>query len=163
ESKSYFLHDVFMNIVFPDGKIAARSAGEIRRQRLMRVAISTAAAALGVIIAAPGVNSFMNNRPMIKDTMAKPNKADAIDWAGHDRTAPKSDQSGHLVEGLKEPDGYKKALPLAMGWFMYQGDTIQGPAVAEYVKVLQNAMVGPVKARLEAKLKLVKGDKYLQE
>ncbi len=47
ESKSYFLHDVFMNIVFPDGSIAARSASEIRRQRLMRVAISASAARAG--------------------------------------------------------------------------------------------------------------------
>ena len=68
ESKSYFLHDVFMNVIFPDGTIAARSASEIRRQRLLRVAVSVAAATLGVIVATPGIRAFMNSREFLRET-----------------------------------------------------------------------------------------------
>jgi type VI secretion system protein ImpL len=164
ESKSYFLHDVFMNVVFPDGSIAARSASEIRRQRLMRVAIASAAAALAVIVAAPGVNSFLNNRAFLKDTLDRVKQADAIDWNGHDPAAPKLDQLAKLLDRLKEIDEYKATgLPVSMKWGMYQGDIVSGQATAEYVKIVQTAMVSPVRARLEAKLKLVKGDHYVQE
>jgi type VI secretion system protein ImpL len=156
ESKSYFLHDVFMNVVFPDGTIAARSAGEIRRQRLMRVAISGAATALAVIIAAPSVNSFFNNREFLKETLERVKAAEAIDWSSHDPPAPKLDKLAPLLERLKEVDSYKKKLPWGMKWWMYQGDTVEGPAVSEYIKVLQTAMVTPVKAKLEARLKLAK-------
>jgi type VI secretion system protein ImpL len=164
ESKSYFLHDVFMNVVFPDGSIAARSASEIRRQRLMRVAISAAAAALAVIVAAPGVNSFLNNRAFLKETLELTKSSDALDWNSHDPPGPRLDELAKLLERLKQIDEYHvKGAPFGMKWGMYQGDVVDGQAVAEYVKIMQTAMVSPVKARLEAKLKLVKGDHYLQE
>ena len=163
ESKSYFLHDVFMNIVFPDGSIAARSASEIRRQRLMRVAISASAFSLAVIVAWPGVNSFFNNRELLKTTLERIKEAEAIDWASHDPPAPKLDRLAPLLDRLKEIDGYRKDLPFRLKWGMYQGEVVDGPAVAEYVKVMQTAMVSPVKQKLEARLKLVKGDQYLTE
>ena len=69
-----------------------------------------------------------------------------------------------LLDRLKELDGYKKeGPPLTMKWGMYQGETVEGAAVAEYVKVMQNAMVKPVRGKLEDKLKLVKGERYLHE
>jgi len=80
ESKSYFLHDVFMNIVFPDGDIAARSASEVRRQKLMRAAISLSAATLALIVSIPGIVSFSRNRGFLKDTEAKVRVAKTINW-----------------------------------------------------------------------------------
>jgi type VI secretion system protein ImpL len=164
ESKSFFLHDVFMNVVFPDGSIAARSASEIRRQYIMRVAIAGSAAALAVIVAAPGVNSFLNNRAFLKETLDKVKQADTIDWTTHDPPTPKLDKLQPLLDRLREIDDYKaNGIPFGMKWGMYQGDVVDGQAVAEYVKVLQIAMVTPVKQKLEARLKLVKGDHYLEE
>jgi hypothetical protein len=163
ESKSYFLHDVFMNVVFPDATIAARSASEIRRQRLMRIAISAAAATLAVIVAAPGVNSFVNNRALNKETYDRAKVADAVDWDSHDPPASKLEKLVPLLERLKEMDEYQKSVPFKLKWGMYQGDVIESHAIAEYVKVIQKAMVKPVRAKLEDKLTLVKGDHYLQE
>ncbi len=164
ESKSYFLHDVFMNIVFPDGKIAARSASEIRRQKLLRWAVSGAAFALGVIAAAPGINSFLNNRAFLHEARQRAKVADEIKWADGAPPAPKFDQLRPLLDRLEEIDAYnKKGPPFEMSWFMYQGDTIEKEAVYEYVKVFQQACVTPVKQRLENNLKKVKGDHYLQE
>ena len=164
ESKSFFLHDVFMNIVFPDGSIAARSAGEIRRQRLMRLAITATAIGLGVIVAAPGVNAFLNNRAFLNELRTKVDAVEKIDWSNRDPPSDKIDAMRPLLEQLREVDGYKRdGVPLRLGWFMYQGDRVYGNAVAEYVKVLQNGFVVPVKQRIESKLKLVKGDHYLQE
>ncbi|APR83051.1 IcmF-related protein [Minicystis rosea] len=164
ESKSYFLHDVFKNIIFPDGSIAARSASEIRRQYVMRLAISAAAATLGVIVATPGVRSFMNNREMLRETETHVKAAEAINWSDHEPPSGKLDKLKPLLDRLEEIDKYKReGVPARLGWWMYQGDTIEGPAVAEYVKIFQTACVIPVRQKLESRLKLVKGEKYLAD
>ena len=166
ESKSFFLHDVFMNIVFPDGTIAARSAGEIRRQKLMRVAIAGAAAALAVILAAPGVNSFLNNRAFIKDTHERVKAAQSIDWASHDPPAPKLDKLTPLLDRLKEMDTFKReGLPLGMKWGMYQGDIIDNAAIEAYATILTTGMINPVLEKIESRLKTCKctEDTYLAD
>ncbi|MFT3766749.1 MAG: type VI secretion system membrane subunit TssM [Minicystis sp.] len=165
ESKSYFLHDVFMNVIFPDGSIAARSASEIRRQYIMRLAISAAAATLGIIVATPGVRSFLNNRDFLRETETYVKAAESINWSDHEPPSGKLDKLKPLLDRLEEIDKYKRegGPPAKLGWWMYQGDTIEGPAVAEYVKIMQVACVIPVRQKLESRLKLVKGDKYLSE
>ncbi len=164
ESKSYFLHDVFMNVVFPDGSIAARSASEIRRQRLMRVAISSAAVALAAITAWPGIASYLANRAFLNDTLDRVKQADALDWDAHDSLKAKLEKLVPLLDRLKDLDRYKKeGPPISMKWWMYQGEVIEGAAVAEYVKVMQNAMVKPVRGKLEDKIKLIKGEHYLAD
>jgi type VI secretion system protein ImpL len=164
ESKSFFLHDVFMNVIFPDGSIAARSASEIRRQYIMRVAISVAAASLGIIVATPGVRAFLNSREYLHETEALVKSVHDIDWAKSDPPAPKLEKMKPLLDRLEELDRFHRdGEPTRLGWGMYMGDTIRGPAVAEYVRIFQNACVIPMKQRLEARLKQVKGDKYLQE
>ena len=164
ESKSYFLHDVFMNVIFPDGTIAARSASEIRRQRILRVAVSVAAATLGVIVATPGIRAFMNSREFLRETEAQIKLADSLNWNDREPPAPKLDKLKPLLDRLKEIDEFKRTgVPMRVSWGMYQGDTVDGPAIAEYVKVMQAGFVRDVKQKLEARLKLVKGDHYLQE
>lgn len=162
ESKSYFLHDVFMNIVFPDGSIAARSASEIRRQRLMRVAISATAAALGVIAALPGIRSFGNNRELLDTTEARAHAVESISWVDSQPPAPKLDRMRPLLDRLEELDEFNRSVPMRLGWWMYQGDTVRDPGVGVYVKVLQQGLV-QVKQKLEGRLKAAKGDHYLQE
>jgi type VI secretion system protein ImpL len=164
ESKSFFLHDVFMNVIFPDGSIAARSASEIRRQYIMRVAIAAAAATLGVIVATPGIRSFVNNREFLRETEKYVKAANKINWADHEPPAEKLDKLKPLLGRLEEIDGYRKGgPPMKLAWLMYTGDAIEKPAVAEYVKIMQTACVIPVKTELEKRLKLVKGDHYVKE
>jgi type VI secretion system protein ImpL len=49
------------------------------------------------------------------------------------------------------------------GWSIYGGERAESIADARYTAVLQEAIATPVKSKLEAKLKLVTGDKYLRE
>ncbi|MGK3999818.1 type VI secretion system membrane subunit TssM [Sorangium sp. So ce1024] len=164
ESKSYFLHDVFMNVVFPDGDIAARSASEIRRQRIMRGAISAAAATLGVILAIPSFVSFSNNRAFLRDAEADARAVSAIRW---EDTRPISDKLAALRPALERLRAIDKARedgpPDGMGWTMFQGETVYPPLVHVYVASLQNGFVIPCKQRLEDRLKLAKGEHYLRE
>jgi type VI secretion system protein ImpL len=165
ESKSYFLHDVFMNIVFPDGDIAARSASELRRQQLMRVTISAAAAMLGVIFAIPAIVSFRNNREFLRETEKHARTVSAIQWGD-----PRRSLAVTLVELQPALDhlqmldkARKEGPPGGMGWTMFQGETISPALVAVYVSSLQNGFVVPCKQRLEDRLKLAKGELYLRE
>lgn len=164
ESKSYFLHDVFMSVVFPDADIAARSATEMRRQRIMRAAVSAAAAVLGVILAIPAITSFVNNRGFLRETEERVRTAASIQWGD---TRPLSDklQTLHpMLDRLQDLDRYREeGPPIGMGWTMYEGEAVYRPAVAVYVKSLQEGFVVPCKQRLEARLKLAKGDQYLRE
>ncbi|EYF01261.1 type VI secretion system membrane subunit TssM [Chondromyces apiculatus] len=164
ESKSYFLHDMFMNVVFPDADIAARSASEMRRQKIVRFAVSGAAAALGIILAIPGITSFINNRRFLRETEERARAVAAIQWNEPRQLSEKLDTLKPMYERLGEIDTYRtEGSPVGMGWTMYEGETIYRPAVAVYVKSLQEGFVIPCKQLLEARLKLAKGDQYLRE
>jgi type VI secretion system protein ImpL len=163
EAKSYFLHDVFMNVVFKDADVAARSAGEIRRQWLMRVAIAITAASLAVIVCIPSVVSFVKNRGLLISTQEQVQAAQAgIQW----NQPPSKNLTllDPLLERLRELDKHREeGVPVSMQWMMYQGDRIYRPTVINYVAHLQQGFVVPCKQRLEERLKVVKGDKYLSE
>ena len=164
ESKSYFLFDVFMNVVFPDASLAARSAGELRRQKLMRFAIGGSAVALGIILIVPGIPSYFNNRAFLRETEERARAVAAIQWGD---TRPLSDKLATMQPALGrllEIDKFRnEGPPIGMGWPIYQGETIYRPTVAVYVSSLQTGFVIPCKQRLEDGLKLAKGDLYLRE
>jgi type VI secretion system protein ImpL len=164
ESKSYFLYDMFMKVVFPDANIAARSEYEIRRQKLLRYAVSAAAAALAIIVAIPGIRSFANNRAFVRETEEMSKAAMALSWTDGRPANEKMETLKPLLGRLQAIDGFReKGPPSGMGWAMYQGETVYRPSVAVYVSTLQQGFVMPAKTRLEAKLKVVKGDAYLRE
>ncbi len=165
ESKSYFLHDVFMNVVFPDGDIAARSASEVRRQKIMRFAVSAAAATLAVILAIPGIVSFSKNRAFLRETEATVKAAAAIDWGSNrpvsEKIAPLDPLRVRLQDDL---DHYHEdGEPFGMGWRMYMGDDIRPAVTRAYIDNMQRGFVLPCKQRLEAKIKRFHGDPYITE
>ena len=163
ESKSYFLHDVFMNVVFRDADVAARSAGELRRQWLMRVAVAIAAASLGVLICIPSVVSFVKNRSLLVSTQERIEAAQTgINW-----NQPPSKNLALLdpiLERLEELDKHRDdGVPVSLSFLMYQGDVVHRPAMIAYVAQLQTGFVVQCKQRLEERLKVVKGEKFLSE
>jgi type VI secretion system protein ImpL len=165
ESKSYFLHDVFMNVVFPDGDIAARSASEMRRQKIMRFAVSAAAATLAVILAIPGIVSFSKNRAFLRETEATVKAAAAINWGSNRPVSEKIAPLDPLLARLQDQlDPYHDGSePFGMGWRMYMGDEVR-PAVARaYIDNMERGFVLPCKQRLQDKLKRFHGDPYITE
>jgi type VI secretion system protein ImpL len=163
ESKSYFLHDVFMNVVFPDGDVAARSASEVRRQKLMRVAIAAAAATLAVILAVPGVIAFTGNRTLLRDTEDRVRAAAAINWTDNRPASEKMVLLDPVRDRLEELDKFAESTPVKLGWGMYKGEDLVRPTIRAYVDNLQRGFVMPCKQRLEDKLKRAKGDPYITD
>ena len=162
ESKSYFLHDVFMNVVFPDGDVASRSAAEIKRQKIMRIAVSAAAFTLGLILSIPSIRSFAQNRELMFSTQERVEAAMKINW-GEGEPGPKLDQLDPVLDRLKKLDEYRANLPLSYGWGMYRGEEIFRPTVTAYVALLHAGFVDPCRRKLEDRLKNAKGKQYLRE
>ncbi|MBL9024564.1 MAG: type VI secretion system membrane subunit TssM [Myxococcales bacterium] len=163
ESKSYFLHDVFMNIIFPDGDIAARSASEIRRQLLMKFMVAMATLALALILGLPAYRSFSNNKEFLATAEDRATKAAAVNWTDGGRPSEKFPAMKPLLEQLRQLDRYDtEGVPWGMGWGMFMAERTRGPLTRVYVSQMQTAFVVPVKAKLESELKVADGSKYLE-
>lgn len=160
ESKSYFLHDVFMRVVFPDADVAARSASELRRRRLVRSAVAATAFAGALIFALPSIFSYFSNRAFIDETEALAKEAAAIDWESTDPVRKKIDKLDPLLARLKELEEEKNSTNLDL---MYMGNQLFTPVLQVYIANMQTGFVTPSKYRLEEKLNKAKGDRYYVE
>ena len=163
ESKSYFLHDVFMNIIFPDGDIAARSAIEEQRQMFMKVLIAAATLGLAAILAVPAFTSYINNKDFIRDSEIRARQTAELRW--EDPNVPLSRKFPLLEptrEHLLEHDKFDaEGVPLSMGWWMFSSDKTYRPKLKVYAAQMQQGFVLPCKTRLEERLRTANGDRYL--
>jgi type VI secretion system protein ImpL len=164
ESKSFFLKEVFTSVIFPDQDVAGRTEGELTRVRWQKIAIAAAAIAVSSLLMFPAVNSYLNNQDLIDDTKRISDEAAKIDWNDGRSAVGKVDQLDGLRQHLEKLDQWNdEGPPLEYLWSMYQGDTLFDPALEQYVASLQQGFIRPVKARLETKLKDVKGAKFLED
>ncbi|MEZ4437594.1 MAG: type VI secretion system membrane subunit TssM [Polyangiaceae bacterium] len=164
ESKSYFLHDVFMRVVFPDAPVAGRSASEIRRQRLLRVGVSVTALAVALTFAIPSIVSFVNNRGFLSEAKAEAKAAASIDWEDGKPIAAKLDELDPVLARLQQVEKYREdGEPWSMGFLMYMGDRLHAPLIHVYIANMQQAFVKPCKYYLERKLAEARGERYYEE
>ncbi len=164
ESKSYFLRDVFMNIIFPDAVLASLSQVEVRRRLFQKLAIAAAASFLAVVFCVPAVISFMNNRELVNETGRITTAAAEVDWRAGGGAAAKVDRLTDLRNQLEKlRDWENNGAPIAYSWFMYEGDTLYTPVVDQYKYTLNEGFMKPTKEKLEEKVDAIKGDPYLED
>ena len=164
ESKSYFLRDVFMGIIFPDQDIAARTEGEIRRQRIQRFAAAAAAFAVAMVLLIPAILSYFKNRELVALTGRISQEAADVNWKDGRPAPPKVDKLEQLRQHAELLDRYKEdGPPLSHRWMMYQGDKLFEPTLKQYIASLQEGFVKPSRERLEDKIKGTTGAKYLDD
>jgi len=164
EAKSFFLRDVFMNVIFPDQDIAARTEAEVRRQRFQRFAAAFAAALLGILLLVPAVMSFSNNRALVAQTSRVSAEAAAVKWTDGGSPLEKVDKLDKLREHAQLLDQYREeGAPVSYRWGMYQGNKLFEPTKDQYIASLREGFVKPVRARLEDRLGAASGAKYLEE
>jgi type VI secretion system protein ImpL len=163
ESKSFFLRDVFMGVIFPDQYLAARTEAELRRLRMQRWAATAVAAFFALVFLIPSIISFVNNRRLVAKTDTISKSAQSIDWtvgSPVDKVEKLDTLRGH-VEDL-----YQNKLhgpPIGYGFPMYQGDRLYPPARDQYVDILRRGFIRPTKDALEEKLRRATGAKYLED
>jgi type VI secretion system protein ImpL len=68
EARSYFLRDVFANVIFPDQDLAVQSTAEDRRQKQMQYAYAGGALFLALLILLFPTIAFFQNRDLIQST-----------------------------------------------------------------------------------------------
>jgi type VI secretion system protein ImpL len=167
EPRSYFLHDVFTGVVFPDQDVAARTAGEIRKQRLQRLAIAFAALTVASVLLVPAIISFFNNRALVEETRRISQEAADVKWDGKADPRPttvKVDKLEKLRAQAELLDAFEEeGPPLSYTWAMYQGDRLLEPALNQYIRSLEQGFVLPTRTRLEQKLKSASGAKYIDD
>ena len=162
ESKSFFLRDVFMKVIFPDQDLAARSESELRRRRMQRFLVAAAAATLALLFIFPAVVSFANNRALVAETGRISNEVALVDWPTNTtNAAEKIDKLDDLRQQVELLDQYREDTPISYGWFMFQGDKLFDETLKQYIWSLQQGFVAPAKVRLEDKLDRVREGEYL--
>jgi type VI secretion system protein ImpL len=65
--KSYFVRDMFQNVVFPDAAVAVRSSRALRRERLVRWGVAAAALAISAAFLFFPIQSYLKNSALIDE------------------------------------------------------------------------------------------------
>ena len=151
--KSYFLANVFTDVLVPDRELAGRTATGLRRMRQLRIAalvgaILFSAGALGI-----SATTFTNNRSMVGSTLS---------LAKHSRiTTPEDPRKvagslkalellGQRVDTLRKYQ--QSGVPLGLGLGFYQGQKLFEPGEKLLIKRARAAFVMPSGSELEATL-----------
>jgi type VI secretion system protein ImpL len=165
DHKSYFLHDVFMNVIFEDRDVASASDVELRRQGHRRLAVT---ALLGLVALCVGVVPsyawLLNSRELSaavgmvdswEALQAQPQPAGATTQAPGAKAAreskdPKDSVLVRLRPLLDVTDrlGVRATAgaPTSMGFGMYQGDTLLPALRRYYANLVRRELVQRVMA-----------------
>jgi type VI secretion system protein ImpL len=165
ESKSYFLHDVFMNIIFPDGDIAARSALEEQRQTFMKLLIAVSTLGLAGLLAFPAFTSYMNNKDFIADSARRAKITAELRWDDPNvNLSKKLPMLDPVREHLIEHDKFdEEGVPVKMSWWMFASDKTYRPKLKVYAAQMNTGFIVPCKTAMEERLRTANGDRYLSD
>ncbi|MCC6527722.1 MAG: type VI secretion system membrane subunit TssM [Polyangiaceae bacterium] len=152
EGKSYFLKDVFTNIIFADKDVAGRTEDEIRRVRWQRVLVAAGAVAFALLLCLPALFSYFNNRALVNETRQIADDAANIDWKGAGPSAQKVAQLDALRDQVKKLDQMDDSTPVGYRWGMFQGEKLFQAALGQYVSALRQGFLLNVKQKLEDRL-----------
>ncbi|MBK6520717.1 MAG: type VI secretion system membrane subunit TssM [Polyangiaceae bacterium] len=164
ESRSYFLRDVFLRVVFPDQNLAAMSQSEIRRRLVQKLAFAAGATIIALLFTVPAVISYLNNQALVAKTNKISTETGKIKWddasSSYDKVARLDELRGHL-EQLK--DWNDNGKPISYSWFMYRGEDLFEPTKNLYISSLEEGFIKPTRNELERRVKAVTGQDYLPD
>jgi type VI secretion system protein ImpL len=141
DQKGYFLRDLFMQVIFADSAIASASQAELRRQRVVRTALTTALGLVTLIMGVIPASVFVRSRHQISST------ASLVEQAERDATSARKEPSYSEVARALFADlaRYEQGAPsffTSLG--MYTGGTVV-PALRQYFAfLLRRELVAPV-------------------
>jgi type VI secretion system protein ImpL len=125
ETKSYFLRDLFYEVIFKDQNLAVRSSAELHRRKLLQYGYAAGGAALALLLLSLPTVAYFKNRAMLNDVRAVAQSVGADDSDGLERLAKLTPLGNRLDELTQSP-----AWSMQMG--MYQGGKIAGPLSRYY-------------------------------
>ncbi len=145
EAKSYFLRDVFLDVVFPDRDVATRSEGEQRRQRRNQFMWAGAIFGAALLISVLPAIAWANNRGFINETEEIVDRVAAArgDAEGEPIDAAALRPLRQRVELMRTYDS--TGAPIMMRLGMYQDDLLD-PVSDYYTGLLREEVVQPIVA-----------------
>jgi len=163
DRRSYFLRDVFSDIIFRDANLAVETTAERRRRLLSTFSVAAALVALAVILVVPAVRAYLGNEAFLGESRARAAAAANTDWSSDGAASEKLTRMQPLLEQLRALDQFEAdGVPMSMGWGMFVADRARTPLLRVYVAQMQAGFVTPVRASLEADLEKADGSRYLE-
>jgi len=151
--KSYFLHGLFTDVMFPDHHLAGSTAARITRGRRLQFGAFVVLLALAIASLGLGLVSFRNNRALVDSSLqlSKDTRLGGFEEPGEVLGALESlDKLSDRVDTLLEHR--KQGAPWSLGFGLYSGDSLLDPSRALFVKRMKRVFVDPVASELEATL-----------
>jgi type VI secretion system protein ImpL len=144
EARSYFLRDVFGNVIFPDQDLAVQSTAEDRRLRQLQYAYAGGALFLAVLILLFPTIAFFQNRSLIQDTR-KLFQAQQASTSTSSTASIAVEDLRVLRERIDELRKNKEeGPPTGMRFGMYRGDFLFEPLSRFYGTAVRRTFVEPV-------------------
>jgi type VI secretion system protein ImpL len=143
--KSYFVRDLFQQVVFPDAEVAVRSSRGLRRQRAVRWATAGVALAIsGAFLALP-ISSYLKNSKLIDDGRAfverlADQRGDAISDRTLERVEPMTTRLATLAVDGPE---------LSHEFGLYPGDDLLNPLRSAVEQLLVAPLLRAEAGRLQ--------------
>lgn len=140
EARSYFLRDVFLNVVVPDRDVAIPSEAAIRKQRRNQHAAAGAIFTAALLICILPAVAWANNNGLLDDIRSDIDRVAEVT----DRPGPLTpEQIAPLRARVEELQSYDRAPPFLLSMGMYQDGIL--PAVrGYYTHLLRSEVVRPI-------------------
>ncbi|MBW2733529.1 MAG: type VI secretion system membrane subunit TssM, partial [Deltaproteobacteria bacterium] len=151
--KSYFLHDVFTDVLVPDRELAGRTETGLRRRGRLRAAGLVAAMLFSAGAIGLATTTFSKNRALLstsKDVAKKSRITTPEDPRKVTNSLKALHKLGAQVDNLRNYE--TEGVPFSLGLGFYQGSRIFSPSEQLLIKRTRQAMVLPAGSELEATL-----------
>jgi len=149
EKKSFFINQLFTQLIFPDKALARSSSNVLKKRRFVRAALQFTSVLALALAAYSLINSFVENQQMVARTESA---ATALAEVG-DNQAKELEQL-QALEGMRRELAplHNKSVPLSMTMGMYQGKKVFNAGVAPYMKRLRPLYLDPTARRVKSEL-----------
>jgi type VI secretion system protein ImpL len=151
EGRSFFIWDVFTQVMFQDQKLAVRSSMEEIRLRKRRYTVAGACLALTMALLVLPTLSFFNNRELlqkVRDTIVSVKLEANDDISRIEELSPLQEYIDELHQHRLE------GVPVWMGMGLYKGDQLFALAQAFYNGQLKGLLLGRQHERIRQNLEL---------
>jgi type VI secretion system protein ImpL len=149
--KSYFLHNVFTEIIFPDKSLAGSTASGRSRRFRLRLAAMVAGLSVAAMVLGTATITFRNNWLLVTSTMTLAKDTRYIAPDDPRRLAGTFETLDKMAERVDMLLRYRKqGPPWSLRFGFYSGETLLWPARTLFVKRMKKVFVDPAGDELEA-------------
>ena len=161
--RSYFIQDLFREIIFPESGLAGTNKKVERRRTWMQRGAYAGAIGLTILMALAWTTSFTRNQMGIQEMEAAVAKYDD-DLEGLDFRTMDFDHLLKTLDDLRQATNlYTDDKPFTMGLGLYQGDKLDPAAHNAYKRVLSGRFLYSLGRRLETHLQPGASEALLRE